>query len=182
MKNTLKNFVKRVFSAFLGDAILSGKQQNDLQWLAHWDQVKEGASNPLNKFGMKYFSQSDEDGITLEILRRIKLKAGIFAEFGVGNGSENNTLILLANGWRGFWVGGEDLFFDHDNRHDRFIFLKKWIDIDNIITLFKEGMTSIRASDIDVLSLDLDGNDIYFIEKFLQNGISPKFCILLCCS
>jgi hypothetical protein len=35
-------------------------------------------------------------------------------EFGVGDGTENNTLVLLSIGWRGAWVGGENLAFDPD--------------------------------------------------------------------
>jgi hypothetical protein len=67
--------------------------------------------NPLNKFGAKCFSQNDEDGIILEILRRINLlgSEGVFAEFGVGDGTENNTLILASLGWTGFWMGGKIL-------------------------------------------------------------------------
>src|SRR6516225_11835412 len=79
--------------------------------LVHFSQTKElqvQHGNPLNRFGKKCFSQSDEDGITLEILRRIGvLESGVFAEFGVGDGTENNTLILAALGWKGFWVSGE---------------------------------------------------------------------------
>jgi hypothetical protein len=68
---------------------------------------KNNHPNPLNRFGAKCFSQSDEDGITLEILKRIgSIEKGAFAEFGVADGTENNTLILLSLGWRGFWVGG----------------------------------------------------------------------------
>ena len=49
-------------------------------------------------------------GITLEILRRIGcLYHGTYAEYGDGDGTENNTLFLTALGWRGFWVGGETL-------------------------------------------------------------------------
>lgn len=178
MKNTIKTFVKKVFSALLGDAILSGRQLNDLQLLDHWQQLKNNAANPLNKSGMKYFSQNDEDGITLEIIRRMGLKNGTFAEFGVGNGSENNTLILLASGWRGFWVGGEPLFFDYAQSAERFCFFRKWIDIDNILPSFKEGIRAINSTKIDILSLDLDGNDIYLIEKLLTDGVSPKLFIV----
>ena len=47
----------------------------------------------------KCFSQTDEDGITIEILRRIGcLEKGTFAEFGPGDGMENNTLILKSLG------------------------------------------------------------------------------------
>lgn len=108
----------------------------------------------------------------------MKLQTGIFVEFGVGNGSENNTLILLASGWRGFWVGGENLFFDYEYDQSRFCFLKRWVDINNVLPNFKEGMASIGATVIDVLSLDLDGNDIYLTEKLLENGISQKLFIV----
>lgn len=71
-------------------------------------QLQISHPNPLNKFGKKCFSQSDEDGITLEIIRRINIESGVYAEFGVGNGLENNTLILASLGWKGFWVGGRN--------------------------------------------------------------------------
>ena len=47
------------------------------------------------------FSQSDEDGITIEILKRLKMGKGFFLELGVGDGTENNSLLLLAMGWKG---------------------------------------------------------------------------------
>ena len=77
---------------------------------------KNEHANPLNSFGKKCFSQSDEDGITIEIFKRLKnLNSGSFLELGVGDGTENNTLILLSLGWNGFWVGGSDLAFDTSN-------------------------------------------------------------------
>jgi hypothetical protein len=75
-----------------------GKLQHDLLLRSEWRAYVASAKNPLNKCGRKYFSQADEDGITLEILRRIDARSGTFAEIGVGNGLENNTLILLAAG------------------------------------------------------------------------------------
>ena len=86
---------------------------NDTRDLYIYDETRKAQlahANPLNKFGKKCFSQTDEDGITIEILRRINcLNNGTYAEYGVGDGTENNTLILAALGWRGFWVGGETL-------------------------------------------------------------------------
>src|SRR5947209_3607764 len=82
------------------------RSQHDFLIRAQWEQSFSATKNPLNRFGGKYFSQADEDGITLEIIKRLGIKTGTFAELGVGNGLENNTLILLANGWRGFWIGG----------------------------------------------------------------------------
>lgn len=85
------------------------KEHRDLGDLYLFDrtrQIQYAHPNPLNKFGKKCFSQTDEDGITIEILRRLELiNNGVYAEYGVGNGTENNTLILAALGWKGFWVG-----------------------------------------------------------------------------
>ena len=35
--------------------------------------INDTHKNPLNKFGKKCFSQADEDGITLEIIKRLKI-------------------------------------------------------------------------------------------------------------
>lgn len=144
-------------------------------------QLQAQSENPLNKFGRKCFSQTDEDGITLEILRRIGcLVDGVFAEFGVGNGMENNSLILAALGWRGFWVGGEDIVPDVTpaSRVNRFAFLREWVTRENIVSLARSGLERVRSKQIDVLSLDLDGNDIYLTEAILRAGFRPKLFIV----
>ncbi len=139
-------------------------------------QLQQQHPNPLNRFGMKCFSQTDEDGITLEIIRRLGISKGSYAEFGVGNGLENNTLILAALGWKGFWVGGEDLAFNF-NASQSFSYIKSWITKENIVQSANAGMAAIEAHGIDVLSLDLDGNDIYFVSELLENRVRPKLFI-----
>ena len=37
--------------------------------------------NPLYKFGKRCYSQCDEDGITLEIVRRLNIKKGVWLFF-----------------------------------------------------------------------------------------------------
>lgn len=140
-------------------------------------QLQLQSPNPLNAFGKKCFSQADEDGITLEILRRIGcLASGSYTEFGVGDGIENNTIILAALGWKGFWVGGEDLKPKlPDNKH--FTYLKNWITLENIADLTNAGLKKIECGNLDLISLDLDGNDIYFVESLLSMGLRPKLFI-----
>jgi len=145
---------------------------------AAWMQSISTAKNPLNRFGAKYFSQTDEDGIILEIVKRLGIKAGTFVELGVGSGLENNTLILLANGWRGFWIGGEDLAFNHKLSPKRFVFLKAWVSLQNVANLMRQGLEKIAITELDVLSLDLDGNDYYFAQELLKIGVLPKLFIL----
>jgi len=61
-------------------------------------------------------------------------------EFGVGDGTENNTLILLSIGWRGAWVGGENLAFDPDVNPKRLFYKKEWVSHDNINELVRSGL------------------------------------------
>jgi hypothetical protein len=140
----------------------------------------EDHANPLTKFAGKVFSQNDEDGITLEILRRIGLANGTFAEFGVGNGLENNTLVLAAAGWSGFWVGAEELAFDCNPgrvAEPQFTFIRQWITLKSIADLHTQGLAAIRRAACDVISLDLDGNDFYlgrncWVREFCPRSLS----------
>lgn len=161
-------------------ADLPGQIRNlhDLILFHHTKVLQCNHSNPLNRYGKKCFSQADEDGITLEILRRIKkLSEGTYAEFGVGDGTENNTLILAALGWKGFWVGGEELRLDINNKDGRLFFFKEWVTSENIVSTAKKGLKAIDVEQLDVISLDLDFNDIYFVEELLANNFKPKLFI-----
>lgn len=140
----------------------------DLMVREYTSNLQNTHPNPLTRFGKKCFSQTDEDGITLEIISRLGMldQKGVYAEFGVGNGLENNTLILASLGWQGFWVGGEALAFDY-SQAKRFAYFRDWITLDNILRYTQAGVE--RFGTPDVISLDLDGNDIYFVEKLLEN-------------
>ena len=134
-------------------------------------------ANHFVRYGKNCYSQSDEDGLTLEIIKRIGISNGVFAEFGVGDGKENNTLILLGLKWRGFWCGGENLAFNIPN-NSRLLYYKKCINKENICSLMKDGMQDLDEKTVDLISLDLDGNDLYFCENLLENGYKPKVFIV----
>jgi hypothetical protein len=140
--------------------------------------LKAQSQNPLQKAGAKFFSQTDEDGILLEILRRLNIQTGRFFEFGVGDGRENNSLVLIARGWKGVWCGGEDLCFMLPDHLKRFAFLKRWIDAENVIDNFRDGMAQIGGGTPDVLSLDLDGNDLELVRRILTDDIRPAIFIV----
>ena len=138
---------------------------------------QEKLKNPLNKFGKKCFSQSDEDGILVEIIKRLDIKQGTFAEFGVETGIENNTLILSALGWKGFWVGNEDLSYEITNEK-KLKYKKEWITLKNILKITKELSESLNIKEIDIISLDLDGNDYHLTKELLLNKVNPKLFIV----
>jgi hypothetical protein len=171
-KKTLKQRIRHIVGTE------TREQLKDLILFDHSQSLKANHPNPLNRAGRRCFSATDEDGITLEILRRVgRLEDGVFAEFGVGDGTQNNTLILAALGWKGFWVGGQDLVVEFDG-NPRFTYEKTWITAENIVALSRACQLRIDAIQVDVVSVDLDGNDIYLVEKLLASGMRPKLFIV----
>lgn len=156
-------------------ALLSNLRDLVLHKQTH--ELQRAHPNPLNRFGKQCFSQSDEDGITLEIVRRLGIDTGTYAEFGVGNGLENNTLILASLGWRGFWVGGEALAIRHEGS-PRFRYFQEWVTLDNLLHCLNQGRGFLGADEIDVVSLDFDGNDIHFVGALLEGHCLPKLFIV----
>ena len=146
----------------------------DLTLANHHENKKNNHTNKFCRYGKKMFSQADEDGITLEIIKRLNIKKGNFIEFGVGDGLQNNTIILLSLGWQGIWFGGENIVIN-TKKSNRLTFYQNFITLKNILDLTKYALTKINT--IELISLDLDGNDYYFIEELLKNGIRPKVFI-----
>lgn len=144
----------------------------------HWADKRTSSPNPLVKAGQKYYSQNDEDGITLEIFRRLAVRSGVFVEFGVGSGLENNTLVLLMNDWRGVWIGGEDLEIVIPAASRKLQFSKAWVTRDNCVDLMAHGLSRLGVDTCDFLSIDLDGNDFYVAEAILRSGIRPSVIVV----
>lgn len=134
-------------------------------------------SNPLLAYGCKVFSQNDEDGIIHEICRRLNLgEAGTFLEVGVGDGSENNTLNLLVKGWKGVWLGGEPL--SYNNLTDRLAFEHCWITRDNVGDIIQRNLPRIGRQSLDLISIDIDGNDWYIAQSMLSSGVRPSVMVV----
>lgn len=154
-------------------------QIKELEFIDQLDSLLRASipENPLLRFGQKVFSQNDEDGIIEAIWQRIAPRqVGSFVEFGVGDGTENNSLNLLAKGWRGAWFGGEEIRFKATG--DRLRFQKCWIDRENIASLLRGALEAMDVSQPDLLSLDLDGNDWHLLAALLESGVAPQVIVV----
>jgi hypothetical protein len=102
------------------------------------------------------FSQDGEDGIILEILRRVGVKSRRFLEIGVGNGLENNTAFLLYQGWSGMWIEASERNIEQiartSARHRGGDELKAAHATANI------GTCRDLSDDVDLFSIDIDRN------------------------
>ncbi|MCP5541378.1 MAG: hypothetical protein H7A52_14645 [Akkermansiaceae bacterium] len=74
--------------------------------------TRYGDPKRLQRFAAQVCSQNGEDGMIREIFRRLGETDRVFVEVGVGDGTENNTAFLLAQGWTGHWIDGNPAFLD----------------------------------------------------------------------
>jgi len=122
--------------------------------------------------GAKFFSQNDEDGIIAEIFNRIGITNRTFIEIGAGAGDENNTLFLLVQGWQGCWLEANATAVENCLAQ-----LKRHIDSGALrlanLRVTKENISGVlkdlgAATDPDLLSIDLDGNDYHILGRCLE--------------
>ena len=166
-------------SDFLDLVRFEGTVQNGLCWdfAARQRLMDERA---LESYGYKVYSQNDEDGIIHEIFRRIGCKDKTFVEFGVQNGLESNCHLLLHYGWRGLFIEGSKSYCDEIAMRFKPVItsgqlkvLNAFITRENINDLLREQAFS---GEIDLLSIDVDGNDYYIWEAI--SAARPRVLII----
>lgn len=182
----MDNVVSRLFAKVSSYAHTTRNRADTLAIIARERYVKELLSDArydngkrLEPYGFKVYSQYDEDGIIQEIFNRIGVTSRKFVEFGVEDGLENNTLKLLLEGWGGLWLDGSQKYVSQINEKFRDVIADgrlrvkaSFIDRDNINSLIGE----YAAGEIDLLSIDIDGNDIYILESV--NIINPRVIVV----
>ena len=143
-----------------------------------------GKKNNFNikKFGIKIYSQNDEDGIILYILKHIGIKTKKFVEIGVENGTECNTTNLLKNfNWKGVQIEGNKILYS-DAKIQLKKILKEKIKNLKLLNIFitKKNVNKILKNncgkEVDLLSIDIDGND-FWIWKSIK-CIKPRLVII----
>ncbi len=134
----------------------------------------------LERHGQKISSQNDEDGIVLEIFRRIGTTNKRFVEIGVGNGFENNTYALLQQGWSGTWVEAhvkKSAFimrtFVEQITAGQLEIINSFVRVDNVNQLLQKYADQ---PEIDLLSIDIDGNDYHVYDALTV--VAPRVAIV----
>ena len=136
----------------------------------------------INKFGIKIYSQNDEDGIILYILKHIGVKTKKFVEVGVENGIECNTTNLLKNfNWSGAQIEGNKKLYNNAKIQLKKVLGKKIKNL-KLLNIFitKKNINQIlkkySGKEIDLLSIDIDGND-FWIWKAI-NCVKPRLVVI----
>jgi hypothetical protein len=136
--------------------------------------------------GYEVYSQADEDGIIEAVLARIATIAPLsrtFIEVGCGNGLENNSHYLLTKGYRGCWCDGSESnirFIESQLGGTAFPVLRvtrQFLDRDNAADFFRACTTFLGADDPDLLSVDIDGNDLEIVLAALRVCRPKSLCV-----
>ena len=130
--------------------------------------------------GFKVYSQVDEDGIIESIFETLG-GGSTFVELGCGNGSENNTHYLALKGWGGVWVDGssENIRSIAESiplESPRLLVEQMFITRDNIVQAMQRWIQRLGGA-LDLLSLDIDGNDAAVLERILTT-VKPRVLVL----
>jgi hypothetical protein len=135
----------------------------------------------LAGYGYRVHSQTDEDGILCEIFRRIGDGNRTFVELGASDGIENNTRFLLDQGWRGGWVEGSARKaeaarkrFADAVKEKRLAVALAYLTAKNVDETVKR-VVPVSGSELDLLSIDLDGNDYYLLDAI--RCVTPRVIV-----
>jgi len=133
----------------------------------------------LTRFEHQAYSQNGEDGAIREIFRRIGAQSNFFIEIGVGTGLENNSALLLADGWRGLWIEGSHKHCAHIRRQfagplgsSQLALINDMVTRDNINHLLQPW----AGAEIDLFSLDIDMNTLHVWEAI--EACLPRVCVI----
>lgn len=142
------------------------------------ESARNADDRRLLKYGYCVYSQSDEDGILHEILRRIGDGGRRFVEIGSGDGLENNTLFLLIQGWHGLWIEGSPRkaasakkLHEAEIAEGRLQVAQQYATVANV----DETIKRLAPGELDVLSMDIDGNDYYVLGAI--QSVSPRVIV-----
>lgn len=136
----------------------------------------------LARYEHKVYSQDGSDGIVREIFARIGEGERYFVEFGIGNGLENNTAFLIAQGWRGLWIEGSpestaaaraSLAGPIDA--GRLALTGSFVTAENIEGLFSGAGVPEEPA---FMSIDIDGNDYWVwsaIERYRPRLVEIEY-------
>lgn len=143
-----------------------------------WQHPHYADPKRLLRYAVQVNSQNGEDGIIEEVFNRIGTESRIFIEIGIGNGLENNTAWLLAQGWSGYWLEGDSAYEKTvaslpETYRDKLKTKTTFVTRENVVGLLDELGA---PKEIDLLSLDIDQNTWYVWEA--MKAYRPRLAVI----
>ena len=151
------------------------------QLVRKWQKIdvppnkKSSLSLNINDHEYSLFSQNGEDGILRYIFSIIGFESRYFVEFGFGAHQCNSLRLVLHDDFRGLFMDGSqeqcDIFNQAYQKTSKTgaIAMNAFINRDNLESLIS---SSRIPTEIDFLSIDVDGNDYWLWEVI--NCVCPR--------
>lgn len=175
----IKNIIKKlniVFNIFLNKYVLKKPDFSEkkiflqAQLLYELNKKKKIIQN-LSDVEFSAFSQFGEDGIIAWITDNVPNIPKIFLEIGTQDYWESNTRFLLKlKNWKGYLIEGSNEYV-YKIKSQRIYWqnnlkaINQFVDKENINEII---FKNIKEKKIGLLSIDIDGNDYWILEK-LEN-------------
>ena len=186
LKTTKENSGKKIMTGYtnlrnlyhppinLEEALECYDEKFDNKYLCLWKlplrNILKGGQSEINleDFEKKVYSQNGEDGILEKIFEVIGTTNKYYVEFGVEDGSERNTKYLMEEfEWEG-------LLMDGGYENNSINLKQEFITAENIVSLFEKYNVPKK---VDLLSTDIDYNDLYVLNEILKNGYEPRVIV-----
>ena len=179
---TLKNIILNVLNASIGRYLDFWLEEKTKGWkLAIGDSSINASTAARDQYKylwdaeVSVFSQNGEDGILNYICDKLELGKPSVIEVGAGNFTECNSRYLAEH--RSANVLAVDSRTDLESTVSKlFVYAKTnlltrtcWVTTENINFLIESA--KIEFGDVDIFSLDLDGNDYWVLEAADLSGI-----------
>lgn len=120
----------------------------------------------LLNYAKNIYSQNGEDGIIMELFKRLNIDGGFLVEFGATDGVIiSNTYYWLKHSdkFKVLEIEGQEYFFKYglkkleDEFPGRVIAVNEWVTPQNIERIFDENNVPL---DFELLSIDIDSHDL----------------------
>jgi hypothetical protein len=134
----------------------------------------------LEAYEYSLFSQNGEDGILRYLFSEIGASSKTFLEFGFGVVQNNSLRLILKEGWGGVLIDGLGASVKAFNKAlQKFGIpnvraIQQFLDLQNLrATILDSGL----PEQIDLLSIDVDGNDYWFWKDILSY-LNPRVVVI----
>lgn len=135
------------------------------------------AGSDLTAHELSVFSQNGEDGVLVEMLNRIGAATRYFVEFGIQDGTQGNCVFLAdVLGWSGLFIEADAALHAQVSR--KYAGTEVAVVLDEVTAdRFTAILTDAGVpSEPDVLSIDIDGNDVYVWDAL--EGFRPRIVVV----
>jgi len=179
MIRRLANYLKKLRAG--ADAAIAS--ETHLRFLVRHALQQEVASSAhyldplrLTRWGSKTYSQGSEDGMIAEIFKRIGTTSKRFLEFGIEDGLECNSALLLLEGWTGVWIEGSASLAKQAQSYFKGYPVEiahSLVTVENADALISRLTGEVE---LDLLSIDIDSLDYWVWEAI--RSVRPRVVVI----